>query len=214
MPSPALNASLAFASLALVSGALAAPVDPPKAEDASAMAQYQALHLSRDPSAALAGTYKLDPHHTSVVARLAHMDLSHYTLRFDDASGSFAFDPASATATHLDITVNPASVDTGDTKFDQRIATKYFEADAHPAIHFTADAVKIVGGHATINGTLDFHGVARPLLLTATYNGFAQSRMGFSGEATFKRSDFGVGQWAPLEGDAVSIVVETEFVRQ
>jgi polyisoprenoid-binding protein YceI len=37
--------------------------------------------------------------------------------------------------------------------------------------------------------------------------------MGFSGEASFKRSDFGVGEWIPLEGDEVSILIEAEFVK-
>jgi len=38
--------------------------------------------------------------------------------------------------------------------------------------------------------------------------------MGFSGEAHFKRSDFGVGEWVPLEADDVTILVETEFLKQ
>ena len=37
--------------------------------------------------------------------------------------------------------------------------------------------------------------------------------MGFSDEATFKRLDFGVGEWTPLEADEVTILVETEFMK-
>jgi polyisoprenoid-binding protein YceI len=55
--------------------------------------------------------------------------------------------------------------------------------------------------------------VKKPVVLNVTYGGFAQSRMGFSGEATFKMAEFGVGEWIPLEADEVTILVETEFVK-
>jgi polyisoprenoid-binding protein YceI len=205
---------LFLAVAALVPVASAAPADPPKAEDASAASQYKNLGLTKDPTAAQTGSYKLDPHHTSVIAKLAHMDLSRYTLRFDEISGSFDYTPASSTASNLSITINPGSISTGDATFDKRIATRYLEVDKFPTIHFTADSVRIVGGHATVSGTLEFHGIKKPLVLNTTFRGSAQSRMGFSAEASFKRSDFGVSQWIPLEADEVDVVIETEFVKQ
>lgn len=214
MPRKLARTCCLLALIAPLSVAVAAPADPPKKEDASAASQYQNLGLSKEPSKAPAGTYKLDPHHTSVIAKMAHMDLSRYTLRFDEISGSFAFDPTKASASNLDITINPASISTGDPKFDKRIASTYLEVDKFPAIHYTANTVKIADGRATVTGTLEFHGIKQPLVLTAIYRGFAQSRMGFSGEATFKRSAFGVSQWVPLESDDVEIVVETEFVKE
>lgn len=183
------------------------------AEDASAASQYKQLNLTKDPRAVVAGDYKLDPKHTSVTAKLAHMDLSRYTLRFDTVSGGYTFNPATATASGLTVSIDPNSVDTGDPKFDKRIAQKYFESDKYAAITFTAGQVRITGDHVAVDGVLEFHGVKKPLTLTVTYRGFAQSRMGFSGEATFKRSDFGVGQWAPLEADEVTILIETEFLK-
>jgi polyisoprenoid-binding protein YceI len=182
-------------------------------EDAAAATQYKALNVSRNPNAIVTGQYKLDPHHTSVVVKLAHMDLSNYTLRFDVVSGQFAFDPAHATASDVEISIDPRSVDTGDQAFDKKIANKYFETDKYPALTFNSAKVKIVGDHLLVNGSLDFHGVKKPVVLNVTYRGFAQSRMGFSGEATFKRSEFGVGEWVPLEADEVTILVEAEFVK-
>lgn len=109
-----------FALLATTAFAATASTTPTKSEDADAAAQYRQLHVTRDPAAAAAGTYKLDPHHTSVIAKLAHMDLSRYTLRFDEVSGAFDFDPSTASATHVEIAINPQSVDTGDPAFDKR----------------------------------------------------------------------------------------------
>jgi polyisoprenoid-binding protein YceI len=206
--------SIVLVSLAITTAAATASTPTTEPEDKSAAAQYAQLHISMDPAAAAAGTYKVDPHHTSVVAKLAHMDLSRYTLRFDEVSGSFDFSPSTASASHLHIAINPASVDTGDAAFDKKIAAKFFETDKYPAVSFTADTVKIFNERASVVGTLDFHGVKRQVVLHTIYRGSTQSRMGFSGEATFKRSDFGVSAWVPLEADDVTILVETEFVKQ
>lgn len=203
---------LGLLAITTIAAAAAAPATKP--EDSGAAAQYRQLNVTTSPSAAAAGTYKLDPHHTSVIAKLAHMDLSRYTLRFNEVSGSFDFDPATGSASQLHIAINPRSVDTGDPVFDKRIASKFFEADQFPTITYTADTANIVDGHASVSGTLEFHGVKKPVILTTKYRGFAQSRMGFSAEATFNRSDFGVSAWVPLEADAVTILVETEFVKQ
>ena len=204
----------AFAALlAAMPIAVAGQKEQSPVEDATAATQYKALNVSTDPKVVVAGEYKLDPHHTSVIAKLAHMGLSHYTLRFDAVSGRFAFDPTHATASDVQISIDPKSVDTDDQAFDKRIANKYLETDKYPAIAFNSATVKMVGDHMLVDGILDFHGVKKPVDLNVTYRGFAQSRIGFSGEATFKRSEFGVGEWVPLEADEVTILIEAEFVK-
>lgn len=204
MTSPTARNAILPALLAIATIGAAASTTPPKPEDTGTAAQYRQLNVTTEPGAAPAGTYKLDPHHTSVIAKLAHMDLSRYTLRFDVVSGSFDFNPSAASASNLDITMDSKSVDTGDKAFDKRIASKFFEAEKYPVMSFTANSVKIVNGHASVAGTLNFNGVKRTVVLHTTYRGFAQSRMGFSGEATFKRSGFGVSEWVPLEADDVT----------
>jgi polyisoprenoid-binding protein YceI len=194
--------------------AMAAQKDRHPPEDATAAAQYTSLHVSTNPKLVVAGEYTLDPHHTSVIAKLSHMGLSRYTLRFDTVSGRYAFNPDHAAATDLEIAIDPASIDTGDQAFDKRIASKFLQTDKYPSITFTAAKARIVGDHVRLEGMLDFHGVQKPIVLNVTYRGFAQSRMGFSGEATFKRSAFGVAEWIPLEADEVTILVETEFVKK
>jgi polyisoprenoid-binding protein YceI len=76
-----------------------------------------------------------------------------------------------------------------------------------------------------ISGTLTWHGVTRPLVLTATYNGgYAgmsnmdpQARVGFSAHGSFKRSDFGIKFGMPAPGtsmgvgDLIDFSIEAEF---
>ena len=184
-------------------------------EDANAIPKYQLLNISKDPQRAKAGKYKLDPHHSSVTAKLAHMELSRYTVRFNSISGQFSYDPLHPAASKIEIVLDPKSIDTGNQAFDKRIATRYFEADKFPAIKFTSTNIKISGSRGEVEGLLDFHGVKKPIVLHTTYRGFTslddQPRMGFSAEATFRRSEFDVGVWTPLEADEVTVLIETEF---
>jgi polyisoprenoid-binding protein YceI len=75
-----------------------------------------------------------------------------------------------------------------------------------------------------ITGDFTLHGVTKPVVLNATYNGgYAghpfdpHARIGFSATGKLKRSDFGVAYGIPAPGttmgvgDDVDIVIETEF---
>ena len=76
-----------------------------------------------------------------------------------------------------------------------------------------------------ITGTLTLHGVTRPMVLEATYNGgYAgmpdrdpHARVGFSAHGAFKRSDFGIAFGIPAPGttigvgDAIDFSIEAEF---
>jgi polyisoprenoid-binding protein YceI len=76
-----------------------------------------------------------------------------------------------------------------------------------------------------ITGTLDLHGVTRPVVLTGTFNGgYAgmpkmdpHARVGFSAHGSFKRSDFGIAFGVPAPGttmgvgDLIDFSIEAEF---
>ena len=77
-----------------------------------------------------------------------------------------------------------------------------------------------------IAGTLTLHGVTRPMVLAATYNGgYAglptmdpQARIGFAAHGAFKRSDFGITYSMPAAGttpgvgDLIEFAIEAEFI--
>jgi len=198
-----------FAIVAAGLAVLGAPV---------AMAQMPAPKVVADPKAAPGGVYKLDPRHASAIVKLAHMGLSHYSMRFDTIAGEYAFDPASPAASKVSVTIDPKSVDTNDPKFNAEIAG-FLGADQFPTITFTS--TRIIpgpGDKGEVEGVLNFHGVQKPVTLHVTYRGFVemmkQQRMGFSGETTFKRSEFGVSNLVPVVGDEVTVLIEVEFVKQ
>jgi polyisoprenoid-binding protein YceI len=170
-----------------------------------------------DPAAAPAGDYVLDKRHASVIAKVSHMGLSGYTMRFDRLDGHFAFDPAQPDAAKISVTIDANSLDVGESVLNHQFAREFLGADADPQISFTSTGIQRTdANHGTVTGDLTFHGVTRPVTLTVTFNGYESSliggrRMGFSAAADFLRSDFGSKAWLSLVGDQVHLLIEAEF---
>ena len=174
-----------------------------------------------DVAAAPKGEYVLDPTHTSVNWSLSHSGLSFYTARFDEISGALDFNPDSPTASRLDIRINPKSVSTGDSEWDETLATdgKYFDGNKHPEIRFTStSSKKLTGTTGTVTGDLTLRGVTKPMTLDVTYNGAGKSfgnpgaTLGFSAIGTLSRSDWGMDYLTNFGiGDEVTLRIEAEF---
>jgi polyisoprenoid-binding protein YceI len=176
-----------------------------------------AQEVNADPAAAPAGEYRLDRSHTSVTMKLTHLGISYYTMRFDKVQGAYTYDPAHPEATKVEVTIDPASVDTGDAGFNRQIAAQMFEADKFPQIHFVSSALRSTSdGRGELVGDLTFHGVTKTVNLDVIYNGLGRGllhepRMGFSASTVIRRSDFGVTKYESMVGDNVSVLIETEF---
>jgi len=179
-----------------------------------------AARRTRDPAQVWAGDYVLDKPHASLVARVAHLGFSQYTMRFDRLDGRFTFDPANWKAPQMTFEADADSVDTGDKDFDRQIAG-YFDAGAHPKITFQARSLEQTGeGTGKLTGDLTLRGVSRPVTLDLVFNGVGPgmmgtgTRLGFSGTARINRSEFGLNQVQSFVGDEVNLQFELEFYRK
>jgi polyisoprenoid-binding protein YceI len=176
-----------------------------------------AQEVNADPAAAPAGLYKLDKSHTSVTMKVTHLGISYYTMRFDKVQGDYTYDSAHPEATKVEVTIDPASVDTGDEGFNRQIASQVFEADKYPQIKFVSTGLRSTSdGRGVLVGDLTFHGVTKSVNLDVIYNGLGRGllhepRMGFSATTVIRRSNFGAAKYEPMVGDEVSVMIETEF---
>ncbi len=215
---PAASDSTPAAPAASVAEATAGPADAPA------------------PELGPAGTYDLDPTHASLTWKVNHFGLSNYTARFTGISGTLVFDPENLSASSLEVSVDPASVETdypADFKaghpdspfdtFDQEISESdaYFNSTVFPAITFKSTEITPTGANTgTVTGDLTFRGVTKPVTLDVTYNGTAsfpwapdQPKIGFSATGSLKRSDFGLDIMVPSLGDEVDLLIEVEFAK-
>lgn len=177
---------------------------------------------TQDPGQVPPGEYVLDKRHASLIAKIPHMGgFSRFTMRFDRLDGGFTYDPANWVNTKVTLTVDAASVNTGLADFDKTIAgPSYFNAAKYPAITFVSTKVEGQEGRGTVTGDLTFLGVTKPVTLDVAFNGVgpgmlgAGTRMGFSGTAHIKRSEFGLTTMHQFAGDDVDLIFEVEFVKK
>jgi polyisoprenoid-binding protein YceI len=211
-----LVAALAAATLGLHSGSsrAAEPAGPP------------AMAATAEPPA---GAYKLDKAHASLVLRASHMGFSTYTTRFSRFDADLTFDPRNLSASRVVATIDASSFEMDAAPqmcLDIMKGPKMLDTAKFPRIVFKSEGIRMTGAKSMeISGTLTLHGVTRPMVLAATYNGgYAgmpdmdpQARIGFSAHGSFKRSDFGIVYGVPAPGttlgvgDSIDFSIEAEF---
>lgn len=173
-----------------------------------------------DPAAAPAGHYVLDNGHASVIAKVLHLGISHYTMRITKLAGSYDYDPAAPAASKIAVTLDARSLNAGNFLISKTFAVQFLDSLLHPTIRFTSDGIQTLDpDHGRMTGDLTFRGVTRPVTLDVTYNGYDSSlvggqRMGFSAQTSIKRSDFGSTLLLSEVGDEVEIAIEAEFIRK
>jgi polyisoprenoid-binding protein YceI len=175
-----------------------------------------------------AGAYTLDKSHASLVFRVDHLGFSKFTGRFTRYDASLQFDPSKLAASRVTVTIDPRSIHSDNAPegfLDALAGSDWLNAAAFPEMKFVSQRVETTSAnHFRVHGDLTIHGVSKPMVLEASYNGgYAshpfdpQARVGFSATGTFKRSDFGVAYGVPAPGstfgvaDEVSVVLEAEF---
>jgi polyisoprenoid-binding protein YceI len=185
---------------------------------------------SKDPATAPAGEYVMDPLHTSVIARISHLGLSHFTIRFDKVDGHFNFDPKNPTAAKVEATIDANSWDVGTQKYQDITLNEHFikQRDVlgnskNPNVTFVSTSIKRSGGDkGVMEGNLTLNGITKPVTFNVTFNGTAPGmgggaqRMGFTAEGVIHRTDFQVLKQMPVPmiGDDVTIHIETEFTKK
>jgi polyisoprenoid-binding protein YceI len=181
----------------------------------------QAAADSSDAAKVPAGHYEVDPSHTSVAARINHMDFTMTTVRFLKLSGSFTYDPAQPQLSKLDVAIDAASLTSDwDARDKELRSPAFFNISTYPTIRYVATSLdKIDASHARVNGQLTLLGVTKAVAMNVTLNGggkgmMGDQRAGFSGTLTINRSDFGMKTFLPAIGDAVDISVDAEFTRK
>jgi polyisoprenoid-binding protein YceI len=176
-----------------------------------------------------AGQYHLDKSHASLQLRVSHLGFSTYTTRFSRFDADLTFDPSNIPASRLVTTIDAASLEMDGAPsmcLDIVKGPQFVDVTKFPQIIFRSERVRMTGAKSfEISGTLDLHGITRPLLLTGTYNaGYPgmpnmdpNARVGFSAHGAFKRSDFGMGNGVPAPGttmgvgDLIDVSIEAEF---
>lgn len=175
------------------------------------------------PAEVQAGSYKLDASHGKITWKVNHLGFSTYVGQFINVSADLMLDPANPSASTLTATVPLADVAPNDDALKAHLQTPdFFNVSEFPTATFRATSIVVDPSDPTeadVTGDLTLHGVTRPVTLEVQFNQAGPSmgntyKVGFDGEATIKRSEFGMTFGVPNIGDEVELHIEGEFVKQ
>ena len=171
-----------------------------------------------------AGTWAIDPVHSSINFWVHHLMVSKVRGKFDAFSGAIVVGEDGTPSVRAEIAAN--SVNTGNDQRDAHVkSADFFDVEAYPVATFTSTAVEPNGDNYVLHGELTLKGVTRPVALDLEFYG-ANPGMGhgevagFEASVVLNRKDFGIDIDLPLEtggavvGDKVTITLEIEAVKQ
>ncbi len=182
-----------------------------------------------DKSRVVAGTYTADPSHSLIAWRVNHMGFNDYFGLFGSVSGTLVLDPAHPELARVTASVPVAKVTTADAELTHHLLKpappggrpEFFGEAPAPARFVSTGVIPGSDGmSAQVNGNLTLNGVTKPVSLAARFVGAGPAMMtkaptvGFHGKTSIKRSDFGLGGFIPLVGDAVDLEITVAFEKK
>lgn len=177
---------------------------------------------------AATSTWDVDGAHSTIGFKIKHLMVSNVKGSFKEFSGTLVTDDKDVTKTAVDITINPATIDTAEPKRDDHLrSADFFDVANHKAILFKSK--KVVKGKGTsfkLVGDLTMHGVTKEVTFDVAELTGPQTApsgklvRGLSATGTVNRKDYNMTWNKTLDkggfalSDKVDISVEFELIEK
>jgi polyisoprenoid-binding protein YceI len=188
-------------------------------DDTSTNLEEQSMSTTTSVPSTLTGNYVIDPTHSRIGFVARHAMVTKVRGSFNEFEGSGYFDAENPAGSRAKLTIQAASIDTRNADRDAHLrGNDFFDMETHPEISFVSTDVEAVDGNYRVTGDLTIKGVTKPVVVDDEYTGtaidpYGNTRVGFEGQTTINRKDWGVNWNAALEagGVLVSEKVTLEF---
>ena len=177
-------------------------------------------------TSALTGTWNLDPAHTRIGFSARHAMVTKVRGHFEQFEGTAQIDGANPANSHVEVTIQAASINTNNQMRDDHLRNNDFlEVDKYPTITFVSTKVEQLDEDTVrITGDLTIKATTREVSLDFEFGGaavdpYGNERIGFEGQTSIYRQDYGVAFSAALEtggvlvSDKVGIDIEVAAVK-
>lgn len=158
-----------------------------------------------------AGTWEIDPTHSTVEVVARHLMVSKVRGRFGGFTGTVVVGE-DVTDTALDVTIDASSIDTSTPDRDEHLrGADFLDVAQYPTITFTARGAEHVrGDHWQVPGELTIRGVTRPVVLDLEFLGvhtdpWGNEKAAFEATAEVDREEFGITWNQALEAGGVLV---------
>lgn len=179
-----------------------------------------------DKSRITAGTYTADSAHSLVAWSVDHLGFNDYYGLLGDVSGTLTLDPARPAEAKVDVRVPVAKVVVASEGLRDHLlrpgkdgAKPDFFGPNPAEARFVSTKVtpESDGSSAKVAGNLTLNGVTKPVTLNMRFTGAGANPMskaetvGFEGQVTIKRSEFGIAYGIPMVSDEVLLMLTAAF---
>ena len=170
-----------------------------------------------------AGTWELDPIHSSAGFAVKHMVVATFRGRFEDFDATL--DVAEDGSGKLVGTVDPKSIVVKDDNLAGHLQSPdFFDTERYDEIRFESTSIRIEGDEAILEGELTIKGQTNPVTARGAYVGphediAGNTKIGLSFETVIDRTLYGLNWNAPLPkggfalSNEVTLVVELELAK-
>jgi polyisoprenoid-binding protein YceI len=167
----------------------------------------------------ISGDYAIDPSHSRIGFSARHAMVTKVRGHFDQFEGNAHVDTTTPANSSVNVTIEAASVTTGNEQRDGHLKTPdFFDIANYPQITFVSTGVERDGSEWEITGDLTINGVTKSVTIPFEETGsakdpFGNTRVGFEGDVTIDRTEWNLSFNAALEtgGVLVSEKVKLEF---
>lgn len=172
-------------------------------------------------------TYAIDASHSQVGFAVKHMMFSTVRGHFSTFEGTIVVDHANPANSTVSVSIDPASITTGDTNRDGHLrSADFFDVEKYPTMTFKSTSIDFKSeDNFTINGELTMHGVTAPVSIKAEQTGSGTNPWGvdvagFEGKTEINRELYGLTYNAALEkggvlvGKEIKITLELEVAKK
>jgi len=113
---------------------------------------------------------------------------------FKTFKGVVLFDEKNLSASNFDISIDVASINTGNGLMNTHAkSADWFDAAKYPVIRFTSKKIVKGGNGYQVTGDLDIHGVKKEMTIPFTFQNKGTSAT-FNGQFVVNRNDFHIGK--------------------
>jgi polyisoprenoid-binding protein YceI len=171
-----------------------------------------------------AGTWQVDPAHSSIEFQVKHMMIATVKGRFTKFAGTL--EAGEDGTLRADGTVKSASIDTHDeTRNEHLRSADFFDAATYPELSFVTTEIAPTGGSGLrVAGELTIKGTTKPIELTGTVQGtgldpWGNERVALELRGEIDRREFGLTWNQALEtggvlvSDRVDIELDVQAVK-
>ena len=179
-------------------------------------------------AAVLTGTqWSIDPIHSEIAFKIRHLMITNVKGVFEKYHATIQANADTPITADVHLTIDPASINTGDTGRDQHLrGTDFFDVEKFGAIEFNGKTLeKINTNDYKLHGDLTIKGVTKPITFDVEFGGtmrdpWGNEKAGLTVNGQVNRNDFGLNFNATLEagglllGEEVKVSAEIQLIKQ